>query len=262
MANTRYSAMTALINADLRQEQGRTITTARMDAALSVALDWFYSLHPSHWPWLWVFTQTATSGVNESLSIQTDTGALGTMFTGMAPRMSSRWIVKSGVGTTSVAPTSWRPLKHKPWQTISQMSKWFNRTATTTNNQTYWSLKIDSTATATKRSVITLESFPYSYATGILWYQIDYPRITPTIASGSNADDALIHDETVYDCIVAYFAEALIAHELNDVIPGAFDRAWGIARELAHRALVNAGVGERTIKFEWISRKTSDDAEL
>lgn len=256
MANTRYTAIVNEIKADLRMSQGRTLDTTRLDSALTTAVNWFLSLHPSGWDFALVHVESA--GANQSLSIQTDAGALGATFP-VLPRLSGLWTVRTQVSATS---GSWIPCKYLNWGDVVQRSSIYNRTATTTAAQKYWSLKIDGTVTATKRSVITLETFPYSYATNILYHQIDYRRASPTVASGANADDSFFWDVTAWDAIIKYFAEAMIASEFNDILPGMFDRAWGMARELAYRALVDVGVNERRVKFQWIGHRAQDEANL
>ena len=259
MARARYDKVVAQIQADLRQERGRGLDSTRLDSAITDAADWFLSTHPDGWRFAQVHVESGA--LTESVSIRGEDGAADTPFTAL-PRLSGLWIVKTQIGGTS---GDWKPLKHRPWQTISQMAV-YNRTASTTEllNQTYWSFKIAGTITATKFAVWTLETFPYSYAGSDAqkpYYQIDYRRQTPTFAAGTNADDAFIWEDDSWDRIITYMAESFIAHELNDIIPGVFDRAWGMARELASRALRDDGVSNRRIHLPppFLTRRTADE---
>lgn len=242
MAATLYTALSEEIKADLRVAQGRTLDATRLASAWTTAIDWFLGLHPDGWPGMWISVTSAAA--NETLSVQTDTGALGATFP-VLPRLSPDWVVRA-----KVSAGTWMPLSYLPWGDVIHRKSVYNRTATTTLHQKYWSIKVDGTVTTGKKSVITLESFPRSYATNLLTYEIDYRRASPT-AGGANADDAFFWPNRSHDQIPKYFAEALIAHELNDIIPGVFDRAWGLARELAARALVDSGVQRSRIKFEY-----------
>jgi len=259
MANTRYTRMVNQIKADLRQERGRTIDTTRLDNMLTAASNWFLSINPDGWPFTLMSVETTAETLQtHTISVRDGDGTLGELFDIM-PRVSGAWDVRTRVDTN----LPWRPLKYRSWRQMSNMPS-FTRVASTTNNQIYWSLRIQGTK-ATKYSTVTLETFPYSYATGTLHVQIDCARETPRIAAGDDADDALIWDNDNWDWIVTYFAEALLAHELNDILPGAFDRAWGLARELAFRALVDWGVSERRIKLPppWLTRRTiAEGAEV
>ena len=138
------------------------------------------------------------------------------------------------------------PCDFEPWSMIARSKTRFNRTATTTAAQETFSLKTTQVTTADTRPVSTLETFPYSYATGILWYQIDYWRQTPQIAAGASADDDILND-VEDDLILAYLAEALGAHLIAD--GATMERSWFLAREFLHRALKNAGIPAHKISL-------------
>ena len=238
MARTRYDACVAQIKADLRQDRGREVSDTRIGQMLTVAVNWFMDTNPNRWPWSLVQAQSIAA--NETLSIQTDEAALGATFS-IEPALNGIYSVRTQVGGTT---GDWKDLIHQPWITAIR-SPWYNRDATTTLNQQYWSIKV--TATAGKTPAYTLETFPYSYATNILYYQIDYRRKTPVVAAGENADDAFMWDDQAWDYAVLYLAEALLAHEIGnrDLVA----EAWGFARELTRNILRGSGVEEHRIKL-------------
>ena len=263
MARLRYDKCVAQIKADLRQTQGRDLDATRLDQMLTVAANWFMSINPNGWPWMLVQSETTDadpSTINESLSVRTNAGVWDATHFPVPPRLPGG-ILQVRTRNGNAAAAKWRTLKPLSWNRLINMSDVYNRTAGTTQNQIYWALKYVGDDTATKFTTITIETYPYSYATADLFYRLDYYRQTPPIAAGANADDAFIWLDDVYDYIVLYFAEALMAHELGDVVTGVFERAWGLARELAHKALVSAGVSERRIKLPppWIVRPSAGD---
>lgn len=256
-SDARYDKSVDQIKADLVETRGRTLSTTRIDQMLTVASDYFLGRHPDGWSFVTV--QATSAAATESLSIQTDAGALGSTFTA-EPRISGLWIVKTQAGAST---GSWKPLTYKPWMSMSNHPD-YNRTTTAVGgvNQKWWSIKNVGTATADKFNTITLETFPNKY-TGTtdvtkLFYQVDWFRKTPTIIAGTSADDAFIWDEVAWDYIIIYLAEAMVAHELG--LLDKRDGAWFLARTLLYGALTGAGVDPRKIHLPppWLARKPEE----
>lgn len=241
--NDRYTAVVNQIKADLNVTRGSDWNDARADALLTAASNYFLTHNPDGWPF--AMDQVTSAAADQSLSVQTDADALGATFTGhREPNYYTPaiWVVKTNL---TGASGSWKDLKYRTWTTMSR-SPDYNRTATSTANQRYWSVKVGGSSTATKRPTVTIETFPYSYATNLLYYQIDYQIETPVIATGTNADDAFIWEDQAWDMsIVGYIAEAMIAHEQNK--PDYYNRAWYMGREFLKSTLLSAGVEEHRI---------------
>lgn len=261
MANTRYTNIITQFDSDLRIGRGRDITTAQKDSFLTIAQDYVYGRNPDGWPFVRVqFTSSASR--TESLPIRADTGSADAEWEGPLPIFNtSVWIVKTQVGGTT---GDWVSLDYEPWSSISRTKSRYNRTATTTLNQETFSLKANQTVTATKRPTSTLETYPYSYASLLdaqkLYYQVDYWRQTPTIVSGADADDSLLHDAEM-DLIILYIAESMAAHQIND--SEAMERAWFLARTFLDGALRRANVPAHRIILPppWIKRDPTVNTE-
>lgn len=192
MANTRYTAVVNQIIADVGTSREGIIDD------IDRQLNWAAELWASSYDWNWLYEYAELTGKTESVSMDETTFG-----TGKAPRPNGLIVVATRVGSDDYIP-----LDYVPWEDIANSPKRYNRTATTSANQEVYTVKRDS-------GTYTLETFPYSYATGLLDYQITYIRKLPTIVSGANADDAFIWDSD-HDMVIAHIAEIAIAHELQD----------------------------------------------
>lgn len=84
-SRVRYDKCVAQIKADLLETHGRTLSGTRIDQMLTVASDWFLSIHPDWWPFATVAT-TSVYGLTHSVVIQDENGNLGPLFwTGASP---------------------------------------------------------------------------------------------------------------------------------------------------------------------------------
>jgi len=209
MATARYDRVIAQMGQWLGGGVGRGLDTTRRDQWLNQGINYLCGLKQ----WNWRNVHIESGAANESLGIRDADDALAS-YIPLAPRYDGFWTVKTRVSDTG----DWFPCRKFSWQQISQRTDDFNRTATTTAAQKFWAFKYDHNATATKVPVLTIETFPYSYATSILYYQIDYQAQSPRVAegaAGANADDAFIWPDDDLDYIVALYAAMYGAMEID-----------------------------------------------
>ncbi len=288
MANTRYTALVTQFKLDIGDTYGRSITTAIMDAYFTKALDWVLGLHPDKWPFTLVSlilgngadaTLTAADLQTQSITVLSGGSVASTWKwynasgTAPVPRLNGTMSVKTKTSITG----DWKPLGYRDWLTICQM-KQFNRTALTTanrdTNQEFWSIKMARDAADTEANnypTVTIELFPYSYSAANWYVSVDYVRESPTVASGSNADDAFIwalnsaatSTNLNFESALLYFAEMLAFYQIGN--QDRMQTAWSMAQMFGEHILKSAGVPANRIHIgpPFVLRpiKISDNAE-
>jgi len=224
-------------------------------------------------------TLTSADLQSQSITVMTG-GAVASTFkwynasgTAPAPKLNGTMSVKTKTSITG----DWKPLGYRDWLTMCQM-KQFNRTALTAanlaTNQDLWSIKIareSADAGANTYPTVTIELFPYSYTSANWYVMIDYTRESPTVAAGSNADDAFIwalnssatSTNLNFESAMMYFAEMLAFYQIGN--QDKMQTAWSMAQLFGEHILKSAGVPANRIHIgpPFVLRpvKVSDNAE-
>ncbi len=261
MASTRYNAIVTQMNADLGETYGRSISTATKLLFLNQAIDWFCGINPLQWNFMRVqLTPGNTEKLTHTITIKDGSGAAGTDWKWYNVAGSAPFPKFNGVMSvkTKLTPTAdWRALGFRPFGDISQQ-KAFNRIATTTANQELWSIKISNMASASAYPIYTLETYPYSYASASLYYQIDYiresPAITTELITADNADNSIIWANRNWDNIIMFMAEALCFYQIGNL--DKMQSAYSWAKMFAESALRDSGVPANRIHLPpfWVMK--------
>jgi len=250
MARTRYDNCVTRIEANAQARTGRTFPAGVIDRALTLGIAWFESLHPTAWPWQIVNVEI--DAATESLEIVKSDGTAGTLWgTNPTPRINGIQSVLTQVGAST---GRWRALQGKEWKDMVMSASFYRSvdggTSDPQKNQTIWSEKHNHSGVAASVGTITLETYPYTYGgtnAQKLYCNITYIRDTPTVAVGTNADDAFLWSEIAWDYVPSYLAEAMLAHQINNF--EAFESAMYLARLSAKAALIQAQVPSSRIEL-------------
>jgi len=84
----------------------------------------------------------------------------------------------------------------------------FYQTAGVTQDQEWYTITLD-------EGTYTIVTYPYSFASPTLTYAVTYEKVVATIASGADADAAMVWPSQL-DFFFTHLAELTIAHELKN----------------------------------------------
>ena len=142
-----------------------------IDVVLSHSAFIMAAQHPDGWSWMREHVEKTSQ--DESITIDTS------LDTNIMPHTHGIWTVR-----TKNTGGGYEALDFVPWPEMMNSRKSI-RSEGSTANQELWTVKWDGGAA-------TIETYPYSYASATLSYDISYIRRLEAIAAGVNADGTFI----------------------------------------------------------------------
>jgi len=171
MASTvRYNAVLAEIDYTMGWRRAAD-RASNIDTILNHAAFIMASQHPYGWSWLREHLIKATQ--DESITIDASLDA------NIMPHTHGIWTVRTKIGSGD-----YEALEYIDYPDLMNSRKSI-RAASTTANQSIWTILWDG-------GVASIETYPFSYATTLLTYDITFIRRLEAIAAGADADATFI----------------------------------------------------------------------